>query len=78
MTGKEKTYKFVAIAEGWEPVKLSLPPEKLSRLMKIKALRSDSAEKIARQRMEKLEKQTGCKWTLYREPPELRKRKLRS
>jgi hypothetical protein len=77
MTRKEKTYKFLAIAEGWEPIKLSLPPEKLSRLMKIKALRSDSAEKIARQRMEKLEKQTGCKWTLHNEPPKLSKRELR-
>lgn len=77
MIREEKTYKFLAIAEGWEPVKFSLPPEQLSRLMKIKALRSDSAEKIARQRMERLEERTGCKWTLHREPLELRKRKLR-
>ena len=75
MVRKEKAYLFLAIAEGWEPVKASLPPEKLSRLMKIKALRSDTAEKIARQRMEKLEKQTGCKWTLHKESPKLSKQK---
>lgn len=74
MIRKEKTYKFLAIAYKVDPQTVD---NRTSRLMRIKAFRSDTAEKIANKRIEKLEKQTGCKWTLHREPGKLSDREER-
>ncbi|MGO9106573.1 MAG: hypothetical protein ACLQDH_10690 [Dissulfurispiraceae bacterium] len=65
MVRKEKTYRFLAIAYNVEPETVDY---KTVRLMRIKAFRSDTAEKIANRRIAKLEKRTGCEWTLHREP----------
>lgn len=77
MIRKEKTYKFLAIAYNVDPETVD---NRTIRLMTVKAFRSDTAERIANRRIEKLEKQTGCKWTLHREPAKLsdrQERKLR-
>ncbi len=75
MTRKEKIYKFLAIAYNVDP---ELVDNRTARLMKVKALRSDSAEKIAKKRIEKLNKRTGYKWTLHREPHRLSDRQERA
>ena len=75
MIRKDKTYKFLAIAYNVDP---ELVDNRTARLMKVKALRSDSAEKIAKKRIEKLNKQTGYKWTLHREPHRLSDRQERA
>ncbi|MGO9378644.1 MAG: hypothetical protein ACLP29_08835 [Dissulfurispiraceae bacterium] len=64
---KEKTYKFLAIAQDFDS--RTTTPAQTSLMMRIKAMRSDSAEKIARQRLEKMERRTGWKWILIKEPP---------
>ncbi|MGO9016177.1 MAG: hypothetical protein ACLQF0_14505 [Dissulfurispiraceae bacterium] len=74
MTRKEKTYKFLGIANNVDPRTVSNRP---IRLMRIKTFRSDTAEKIAKKRIEKLEKQTGCKWTLHSDPGKLSERQER-
>ncbi|MGD0281789.1 MAG: hypothetical protein ABSB95_05455 [Dissulfurispiraceae bacterium] len=74
MIRKEKTYKFLAIAYNVDPQAVD---NRTSRLMRIKAFRSDTAEKIANKRIERLEKQTGCKWTLHSEPGKLSDREER-
>lgn len=75
MTRKEKTYRFAAIAYNVDP---ELVDNRTVRIMKVKALRSDSAEKIAEKRIEKLNKQTGFTWTLHSEPHRLSDRQKRA
>jgi antitoxin component of MazEF toxin-antitoxin module len=63
MSKQLKTYKFFAIAND-QPM----------RCFNIKALRSDIAEKMARERIAKLELKTGLTWRLEIEPPPMSKR----
>ena len=74
MIRKEKTYKFLAIAYNVDPKTVD---NRTNRLMKVKAFRSDTADKIAKKRIEKLEKQTGCKWTLHSDPGKISDRQER-
>lgn len=60
-----KTYKFLAIAYNTAPETVD---NKTVRLMRIKAFRSDTAQKTAFARIAKLGKKTGVKWKLYSEP----------
>src|ERR1700690_1921282 len=75
MTRNEKTYRFAAVGYNVDP---ELVDNRTVRIMKVKALRSDSAEKIAKKRIEKLNKQTGVTWTLHREPRRLSDRQERA
>ncbi len=75
MTRKEKTYRFAAVAYNVDP---ELVDNRTVRIMKVKALRSDSSEKIAENRIEKLNKQTGVTWTLHSEPHRLSDRQERA